>query len=40
MGVGMVIVCSKENAPSVTNLNNPCYQIGEVIAGDRTVVIE
>jgi len=40
MGVGMVIVCSKENAPSVTNSNNPCYQIGEVIAGDRTVVIE
>ncbi|HKR11731.1 MAG TPA: phosphoribosylformylglycinamidine cyclo-ligase [Pyrinomonadaceae bacterium] len=44
MGIGMVIVCAKEVAPSITNHlqnpDNPCYEIGEVVAGDRTVVIE
>jgi phosphoribosylformylglycinamidine cyclo-ligase len=40
MGVGMVIVCSRESAPSITNYLNPCYEIGEVIEGNRTVSIE
>jgi phosphoribosylformylglycinamidine cyclo-ligase len=44
MGVGMVIVCSKENAASIANhlleSGNPCYEIGEVIEGSRTVSID
>jgi len=45
MGVGMVIVCARENVAAITNhlreLGNPCYEIGEVSdAGEQTVTIE
>jgi phosphoribosylformylglycinamidine cyclo-ligase len=44
MGVGMVIVCSKANALSISDrlrqLGNPCYEIGEVVEGDQTVSID
>ena len=44
MGVGMVIVTARENVSAITNhlrsLKNPCFEIGEVVAGDRTVSIE
>ncbi len=44
MGVGMVIVCARDNVASITNhfrdLNNPCYEIGEVVEGNRTVSID
>jgi phosphoribosylformylglycinamidine cyclo-ligase len=47
MGVGIVIVCSQENAPSITahlrERDNKCYEIGEVgniNDGDQTVSID
>jgi phosphoribosylformylglycinamidine cyclo-ligase len=44
MGAGMVIVCARENAASITahlgERNNLCYEIGEVVAGNRTVSID
>ena len=44
MGVGMVIVCSQENADPIAaylrERDNPCYGIGEVVEGDRTVSID
>ena len=44
MGVGMVIICAHENAPAIADhirgLGNPCYGIGEVVEGDRTVSID
>jgi len=44
MGVGMVIVAARENVAAITNhlddLKNPWFEIGEVVAGDRTVSIE
>ncbi len=44
MGVGMVIVCARENAAAITNhlrdLGNPCYEIGEVVEGNQSVSIE
>lgn len=43
MGVGMVIVCSRENAgaiqANVQSRDSKCYEIGRVIAGDRDVTI-
>ena len=44
MGVGMVIVAARENVAAITNhlrnLENPCFEIGEVVAGDHTVSID
>ena len=44
MGAGMVIVCARENVAAITNhlrnVENPCYEIGEVVEGDRTVSID
>src|SRR5687768_325257 len=43
MGVGMVIVCLRENAAAIANhlrdSGNPCYEIGEVVEGNQTVSI-
>jgi phosphoribosylformylglycinamidine cyclo-ligase len=42
MGVGMVIVCSLSDAESIkthfSKRGDDCFQIGEVIAGDREVL--
>ncbi len=44
MGVGMILVVSPQNRPAVeehlTSLGEPCYEIGSVIEGNRTVVYE
>jgi phosphoribosylformylglycinamidine cyclo-ligase len=44
MGVGMVIVCARERVAAITShlsqCGIPCYQIGEVVEGNRTVSIE
>jgi phosphoribosylformylglycinamidine cyclo-ligase len=44
MGVGMVIVCARENVTAVTNhlrdVENPWFEIGEVVEGGRTVSID
>jgi phosphoribosylformylglycinamidine cyclo-ligase len=44
MGVGMVIVTARENVAAIANhlhgLKNPCFEIGEVVAGDGAVSIE
>jgi phosphoribosylaminoimidazole (AIR) synthetase len=47
MGVGMVIVCSRDNVASITahlrERDNKCYEIGEVSnvpEGDQTVSID
>ena len=44
MGAGMVIVCARDSVASIENhlrdLNNPCYEIGEVVGGDQTVSID
>lgn len=44
MGVGMILVVSPENLPAVekhlSSQGEPCYEIGSVIAGNRTVVYE
>jgi phosphoribosylformylglycinamidine cyclo-ligase len=41
MGVGMVIVCSSADAPSIKNSieahGETCYEVGRVIAGQRQV---
>lgn len=44
MGVGMVIVCAREDVAAInghlSNIDNPCYEIGEVVEGNRTVSID
>jgi phosphoribosylformylglycinamidine cyclo-ligase len=44
MGVGMVIVCTAENASMIkqhlASLGESCYEIGEVVGGDRDVTIQ
>jgi phosphoribosylformylglycinamidine cyclo-ligase len=44
MGVGMVIVCSGEDAAAIqkhlAELSESCYEIGSVIAGDKDVSFE
>jgi phosphoribosylformylglycinamidine cyclo-ligase len=44
MGVGMVIVCSRENAQTITahlrDRGDTCYEIGGVIEGKKDVVID
>jgi len=44
MGVGMVIVCSPENRDSIKSQleanGDTCYEIGEVVSGDKSVTIE
>jgi len=44
MGVGIVIVCALEHAAGIKqhleNVGEACYDIGEVVAGDREVTIE
>ncbi len=40
MGVGMVIVCSPPDAPAIeAHLGEACYRIGEVVTGNREVLI-
>src|SRR6185295_172300 len=43
MGVGMVIVCSVESAPVIqkhlSDLGESCYEIGEVVVGEKEVQI-
>jgi len=40
MGVGMVIVCSSSDAATIKNhLGEQCYTIGEVVSGNREVII-
>ena len=43
MGVGMVIVCSRSDVDQIKShlkeRGDECYQIGEVVAGDREVLI-
>jgi phosphoribosylformylglycinamidine cyclo-ligase len=44
MGVGMVIVCARENAAAITkhfdDRGEKCYEIGEVVEGNQSVSIE
>ena len=40
MGVGMVIVCSPEDRDAIKNQLELCYEIGEVVEGNREVRIE
>ena len=40
MGVGMVIVCSSSDAPTIKkHLGQTCYEIGQVVSGNREVII-
>jgi phosphoribosylformylglycinamidine cyclo-ligase len=40
MGVGIVIVCSSSDAPAIKkHLGEACYTIGEVVSGNREVMI-
>jgi phosphoribosylformylglycinamidine cyclo-ligase len=40
MGVGMVIVCSPADAAAIKkHLGEECYAIGEVVTGNREVLI-
>ncbi|HEY6216478.1 MAG TPA: AIR synthase-related protein, partial [Pyrinomonadaceae bacterium] len=40
MGVGMVIVCSSADAAAVKkHVGEECYAIGEVVTGNREVLI-
>jgi len=40
MGVGMVIVCSPEDRDAIKNQLELCYEIGEVVEGNREVRID
>jgi phosphoribosylformylglycinamidine cyclo-ligase len=44
MGVGMVVICADADAPAVKShlkqLDEPCYEIGRVVNGDRTVELK
>jgi phosphoribosylformylglycinamidine cyclo-ligase len=40
MGVGMVIVCSREDRDAINSQLDRCYEIGEVVEGNRDVRIE
>jgi phosphoribosylformylglycinamidine cyclo-ligase len=40
MGVGMVIVCSREHVDSIKGQLEDCFEIGEVIEGNREVSIQ
>jgi phosphoribosylformylglycinamidine cyclo-ligase len=37
MGIGMVVICAAENAASVKESAHPCYEIGRVTSGAKTV---
>jgi len=39
MGIGMVIVCSPSDAGVIEHQLQACYRIGEVVTGDREVLI-
>lgn len=39
MGIGMVIVCSRSNADMIEGQLQACYRIGEVVTGNREVLI-
>ena len=39
MGIGMVIVCSRSNAGMIEGQLQACYRIGEVVTGNREVLI-
>jgi phosphoribosylformylglycinamidine cyclo-ligase len=40
MGVGMVIVCARDDRGSIKSQLDRCYEIGEVVEGNREVRIE
>ena len=40
MGVGMVIVCSRDDRDTIKSQLDRCYEIGEVVEGNRDVRIE
>ena len=40
MGIGMVIVCSREDRDAIKSQLDSCYEIGEVVRGNREVRIE
>ena len=44
MGIGMILVLSEAEAAKVQKAlalkNEPCYQIGKVVAGNREVVLK
>jgi phosphoribosylformylglycinamidine cyclo-ligase len=44
MGVGMVIVCARDNAAAIKahleSLQERCYEIGEVVSGNKEVSID
>jgi phosphoribosylformylglycinamidine cyclo-ligase len=37
MGIGMVIVCSAEDAITIRSRINQCFEIGRVCSGDQRV---
>jgi phosphoribosylformylglycinamidine cyclo-ligase len=39
MGVGMVIVCAPSDAAAIEGHVQECYRIGEVVTGNREVLI-
>jgi phosphoribosylamine--glycine ligase/phosphoribosylformylglycinamidine cyclo-ligase len=39
MGVGMVIVCAASDANAIEGHLSECYRIGEVVTGNREVLI-
>jgi phosphoribosylaminoimidazole (AIR) synthetase len=39
MGVGMVIVCDASDANAIEEHLQNCYRIGDVVTGNREVVI-
>ena len=39
MGIGMVIVCAPNDAAEIQSRIQECYRIGQVVEGDRTVLL-
>ena len=44
MGIGFVLICDKENAAKVkeacAQMEQPVYEIGNVVSGEKKVVID
>jgi len=44
MGVGMVVICAERDAASIKShieaAGESCYAIGEIVAGDRRVILK
>lgn len=39
MGIGMVVICAAEDGTAIRNAVNPCYEIGRVTTGQKTVTL-